>query len=364
MSELGTTKLKAAIASVEVPHLGTTIEEAGLPLAFDIDATRVTATVTVGFPMASIAEEFGTQVAAAITANTSADSADIKILQEIQPRAVQGVLAPLNGVKNIIAIASAKGGVGKSTTAVNLALALSQEGAKVGVLDADVYGPSQPRMLGVVDSNLTSKDGKTMEPVIAHGVQTVSMGLMVPEDKAMIWRGPMVTQALQQLMFQTNWRDLDYLIVDLPPGTGDTQLTLTQKVPLAGAVIITTPQDISLLDARKGLKMFETVNVPVLGVIENMSVHICSQCGHEEAIFGTGGGKQLAEESTVPLLGQVPLDIAIRREADGGKPTVIAQPDSDIAARYRKIARQTAALLSLQAVDRKAPFANIKVESA
>ncbi len=277
---------------------------------------------------------------------------------------MQGALEPLKDVRNVIAVGSGKGGVGKSTTAVNLALALAAEGGRVGVLDADVYGPSQPRMLGVTGERVGSHDGQTMEPIEAHGVQTVSMGFLVDEERPMIWRGPMVTQAVTQLIFQTNWDDLDYLIVDLPPGTGDTQLTLTQKVPLAGAIIITTPQDIALLDARKGLKMFEKVNVPVLGVIENMSLHVCSHCGHEEPIFGTGGGERLADESGVPLLGQLPLDIDIRCDADGGNPTVVAKPDSAAAQAYRRAARKAAALLAMRRVDRKSVFPRVVVENA
>ncbi|MDH3604833.1 MAG: iron-sulfur cluster carrier protein ApbC, partial [Candidatus Tectomicrobia bacterium] len=253
--------------------------------------------------------------------------------------------------------------VGKSTTAVNFALALSREGAHVGVLDADVYGPSQPRMLGISGQRVASNDGKTMEPLEAHGVQTISMGFLVDEDKPMIWRGPMVTQAVNQLIFQTNWSDLDYLIVDLPPGTGDTQLTLTQSVPLSGAIIITTPQDIALLDATKGLKMFETVNVPILGIVENMSSHVCSGCGLEEPLFGAGGGESLARDSGVPLLGQLPLHIDIRRQADGGEPTVAVDPDGDIAIRYRDIARAATAMLSLRARDHKSVFPQVVVES-
>ena len=239
----------------------------------------------------------------------------------------------------MIAVGSGKGGVGKSTTAVNLALALAAEGARVGVLDADIYGPSQPRMLGVTGEPSSSHDGKTMEPIEATACRRCRWASWSTKRQPMIWRGPMVTQAARAAVFQTNWDDLDYLIVDLPPGTGDTQLTLTQKVPLAGAIIVTTPQDIALLDARKGLKMFETVNVPVLGVIENMSLHVCSECGHEEPIFGAGGGDQLAGESDVPLLGQLPLDIDIRRDADGGTPTVVAKPDSPAAHAYRSAAR-------------------------
>jgi len=275
---------------------------------------------------------------------------------------VQKGVEPIKGIKNIIAVASGKGGVGKSTTAVNLALALSAEGANVGILDADIYGPSQPRMLGV-HGKPESKDGKTLEPMTSYHLQAMSIGFLVDEETPMIWRGPMVTQALQQLLKDTNWTDLDYLIIDLPPGTGDIQLTLAQQVPVSGAVIVTTPQDIALLDARKGLKMFQKVEVPVLGVIENMSTHICSQCGHEEHIFGAGGGTKMAEQYDVNFLGSLPLDIRIREETDNGKPTVVAEPESRIAQTYREIARRAAAKLSLQAKNYAAKFPKIVIQS-
>ena len=275
---------------------------------------------------------------------------------------VQNDLTPLPDVKNIIAVASGKGGVGKSTTAANLALALQAEGAKVGILDADIYGPSQPRMMGV-SGKPDSRDGKTIEAKIAHGLQVMSIGLLIDEDTPMIWRGPMVTQALTQLLTDTDWQDLDYLVIDLPPGTGDIQLTLCQKVPVSGAVIVTTPQDIALLDAKKALKMFEKVNVPVLGIVENMAIHVCSNCGHAEHIFGEGGGASMSAQYGVPLLGSLPLDIRIREQADGGTPTVVAMPDSDAANRYRAIARNTAARLSLQARNKKISFPNMVIQS-
>jgi ATP-binding protein involved in chromosome partitioning len=265
-------------------------------------------------------------------------------------------------VKNILAVASGKGGVGKSTTAVNLALALAAEGAKVGILDADIYGPSQVRMLGL-NGKPDSPDGHTIEPKQKYGLQAMSIGLMIEEDTPMIWRGPMVTQALQQLLNDTNWQGLDYLVIDLPPGTGDIQLTLCQRVPVSGAIIVTTPQDIALLDARKGLKMFEKVEVPVLGIVENMTTHICSNCGHEEPIFGAGGGARMAEQYGVPLLGSLPLDIRIREQTDGGRPTVIAEPDSAIAARYREIARMAAGRLALQARNKSIQFPNIVIQN-
>ena len=270
---------------------------------------------------------------------------------------------PLPNVKNILAIASGKGGVGKSTTAANLALALQAEGARVGLLDADIYGPSIPRMMGV-SGKPDSKDGQHLEPKLAHGIQTMSIGFMIEEDTPMIWRGPMVTQALTQLLNETNWVDLDYLIIDLPPGTGDIQLTLCQRVPVSAALIVTTPQDIALLDARKGLKMFEKVEVPVLGIVENMATHICSNCGHEEYVFGSGGGARMSHEYSVPLLGSLPLDIRIREQADGGMPTVAADPDGKVAMAYREIARKAAAQLSLRARSKSIQFPKIVIQNA
>jgi len=268
----------------------------------------------------------------------------------------------LENVKNIIAVASGKGGVGKSTTSVNLALALASEGATVGLLDADIYGPSQPRMMGL-SGQPESVDGKSLEPMENYGVQTMSIGFLIDEETPMIWRGPMVTQALEQLLNDTKWRDLDYLLIDLPPGTGDTQLTLAQKVPVSGAVIVTTPQDIALLDARKGLKMFEKVEVPILGIVENMSTHVCSQCGHEEHIFGEGGGQSMASEAGIELLGSLPLEMGIRMQADSGKPTVVSDPNSRTADTYRAIARRAAARLSTQAKDYSSKFPNIVIQN-
>jgi ATP-binding protein involved in chromosome partitioning len=291
-----------------------------------------------------------------------------------QPQAAQGQDAPgpkahaaqtksgVPGVQAIIAVASGKGGVGKSTVAVNLALGLKRLGKKVGILDADIYGPSQPTMLGA-KMKPESKDGKSLEPIMSYHLQSMSIGYLVDEETPMIWRGPMVTQALEQLLRDTNWKDLDYLIVDLPPGTGDVQLTLAQKVPVSGAVIVTTPQDIALLDARKGLKMFEKVDIPVLGVIENMSTHICSKCGHEEHIFGTGGGQRMSEQNDVDFLGALPLDIRIREETDSGKPTVVADPECRISQIYRDIARRTAAKLSLRKKDFSAKFPSIVIQN-
>jgi len=276
-------------------------------------------------------------------------------------KAQQGV-SLLPNVKNIIAVASGKGGVGKSTTSVNLALALAAEGASVGLLDADIYGPSQPQMLGI-SGRPESLDGKSMEPMEAHGIQAMSIGFLIDTDTPMVWRGPMVTGALEQLLRDTKWRDLDYLVIDLPPGTGDIQLTLSQKIPVTGAIIVTTPQDIALLDARKGLKMFEKVSIPILGIVENMSTHICSNCGHEEHIFGAGGGELMAKDYNVDLLGALPLDIDIRMQADSGKPTVIANPDSKVANIYKEIARKAAIKIANSSLDHSGKFPNIVIQN-
>lgn len=325
-----------------------------------IEADRIEIDVELGFPAAGYQET----LIAALRERLAplGGEAKIQVESKIIAHEVQKGLKPMPGVRNIIAVASGKGGVGKSTTAVNLALALSAEGARVGLLDADIYGPSQPRMLGA-HQQPESPDGKSLNPVVSYNVQSMSIGYLVAEDTPMIWRGPMVTQTLEQLLRDTRWHDLDYLIIDLPPGTGDTQLTLSQKVPVSGAIIVTTPQDIALLDARKGLKMFEKVEVPVLGVVENMSTHICSQCGHEEPIFGTGGGQRMANEHSVPFLGSLPLDIRIRQETDEGRPTVVAEPNGRIAGLYRDIARRAAARLSLQARNYSHKFPKIVIQN-
>ncbi|MEV8519751.1 iron-sulfur cluster carrier protein ApbC [Dyella marensis] len=333
--------------------LGDTIDpHTGAPLAdslraVGVDGTRVSVDLQLGYPAAGAAEAIAALARQALEADPSIDAAAVSATSRIYAHKVQGTLAPLPNVKNIIVVASGKGGVGKSTVSANLALALAAEGARVGVLDADIYGPSQPRMLGI-SGKPESPDGKTIVPLQAHGLQAMSIGFLVDEETPMIWRGPMVTQAMMQLLNDSRWEQLDYLVVDLPPGTGDIQLTLSQKVPVAGAVIVTTPQDIALLDARKALKMFEKVEVPVLGVVENMATHVCTSCGHEEHIFGEGGGARMAEQYHVAYLGSLPLDIRIREQADGGTPTVAAMPDSDLAARYREIARNAAGRLSRQ----------------
>ena len=324
------------------------------------DAWRIE--IELGYPAAGYFDELKQQVADALSALDGIGETDIRVSSKVRSHAVQQNLKPLQGIKNIIAVASGKGGVGKSTTAVNLALALQAEGASVGILDADIYGPSVPRMLGC-QGQPESTDGKSLEPMVGHGIQSMSIGYLVEEDTPMIWRGPMVTQALEQLLNDTRWNDIDYLVIDLPPGTGDTQLTLAQRIPVSGAVIVTTPQDIALLDARKGLKMFEKVEVPVLGIIENMSIHICSQCGHSEHIFGEGGGERMSAEYGVELLGSLPLDIQIREQADSGNPTVAAMRDSQIASMYRAIARKTAARLATKARDHSAAFPSIVIQN-
>jgi len=286
----------------------------------------------------------------------------VNVSSQIVAHAVQRGVKLLPSVKNIIAVASGKGGVGKSTTAVNLALALAAEGAQVGILDADIYGPSQPMMLGITGRH-ESIEENTIEPMEGHGLQASSIGFLIEEDAPMVWRGPMVTSALEQLLRQTRWRDLDYLIVDMPPGTGDIQLTLAQKVPVTGAVIVTTPQDIALLDARKGLKMFEKVGVPIVGIIENMSTYVCTQCGHEEHIFGTGGGEKMCKEYSVDFLGALPLNLSIREQADAGRPTVVADPDGAISAIYKNIARQVAIRVANLAKDMSSKFPNIVVQN-
>lgn len=298
----------------------------------------------------------------AVSGLSGVQQVQLNVSSKIVAHAVQRGIKLMPNVKNIIAVASGKGGVGKSTTAVNLALALAAEGASVGLLDADIYGPSQPMMMGI-SGRPESADGKTMEPLENYGVQVSSIGFMIDPDSPMVWRGPMVTQALQQLLELTNWRDLDYLIVDMPPGTGDIQLTLSQKVPVTGAVIVTTPQDIALLDARKGLKMFEKVGIPILGIVENMSTHVCSNCGHTEAIFGAGGGEKMCSEYGVEFLGGLPLTMAIREQADSGKPTVVADPDGQIAAIYKEIARKVAIKVADKAKDMSSKFPTITVQN-
>ncbi|MFK5984717.1 MAG: iron-sulfur cluster carrier protein ApbC [Pseudomonadota bacterium] len=328
----------------------------------NIEDNSVSIDIELGFPHQGYENDLIKSVTDLISTLDGVDTVKVNVSSKIVTHAVQKGVKPVKGVKNIIAVASGKGGVGKSTTTVNLALALAADGATVAILDADIYGPSMPRMLGL-SGKPSSDDGQSLNPMINHGIQAMSIGFLVEDDTPMIWRGPMVTQALEQLFNDTRWQDVDYLVVDLPPGTGDVQLTLAQKIPVSGAVIVTTPQDIALLDARKGLKMFEKVNVPVLGVIENMSIHICSECGHEERIFGQGGGKRMSDEENVTLLGDLPLDITIRQLADDGTPTVIADPESRITQMYIEMARKIAAKLALKAKDFSNKFPTIVIKN-
>ena len=328
-----------------------------------VNGDDVAVDVVLGYPAKTQLEAVRQQIQSALEALPGAGTVTVNVGFKIVSHAVQGAIQLVPGVRNIIAVASGKGGVGKSTVAVNLALGLAAEGATVGILDADIYGPSQPMMLGIQGQRPSSADGKTLAPMVAHGVQAMSIGFLIDMEQPMVWRGPMVTQALEQLLRDTHWKDLDYLVVDMPPGTGDIQLTLAQKVPVTGAVIVTTPQDIALLDARKGLKMFEKVNVPILGVVENMSIHVCSNCGHEEHIFGAGGGEKMARDYGVTVLGSLPLDIRIREQADSGNPTVVAEPDSPAARTYREIARKVAVKIAEKAQDFSAAFPKIVIKN-
>ena len=327
-----------------------------------LEGDAVSLDIELSYPAKTQRASIRHMVTEALRALPGVGAVDVSVSSRIVPHSVQRGVKLIPGVKNIIAVASGKGGVGKSTTAVNLALALAAEGATVGLLDADIYGPSQPTMLGIT-GRPESPDGKTIEPMMGHGIQASSIGFLIDTDQPMVWRGPMVTQALEQLLKDTRWRDVDYLIVDLPPGTGDIQLTLAQKVPVTGALIVTTPQDIALLDARKGLKMFEKVGIPILGIVENMSTHICSSCGHEEHIFGEGGAERMAKDYGAEVLGHLPLDIAIREQTDSGTPSVAADPDGRVAEIYRAIARRVAVKIAEQARDMSAKFPNIVIQN-
>ena len=352
--------LLAALSSVLDPHTAKDFVSTRALRNVQIHGGDVAFDVELGYPAKSIVPDLRRQLVNAAKGVPGVENVSVNISTKVVAHAVQRGVQLLPQVKNIIAVASGKGGVGKSTTAANLALALAAEGASVGVLDADIYGPSQPMMLGI-NRRPESDDGKTMEPLENYGVQVMSIGFLVDQDEAMIWRGPMATQALEQLLRQTNWKDLDYLIVDMPPGTGDIQLTLSQRVPLTGAVVVTTPQDIALLDAKTGIKMFEKVGVPILGNVENMAVHVCSNCGHVEHIFGADGGKKMAAGYGMDYLGALPLALHIREQADSGRPTVVADPDSEVAGLYKGIARQVALKIAAQSKDFSSKFPTITI---
>ncbi|MEA5098305.1 MAG: iron-sulfur cluster carrier protein ApbC [Burkholderiaceae bacterium] len=354
--------VKQALASLIDPDTGKDYVSLKSVKGVAISGADVSLAIELGYPANSPFDDIRASVTKALQGIDGIGKIEVNVTSKIVPHTVQGGVRLLPNVKNVIAVASGKGGVGKSTVAVNLALALVAEGASVGILDADIYGPSQPLMLGLSGERPQTRDGKTMEPLENHGLQVQSVGFLTSQDEPMVWRGPMASQALQQLIEQTNWRDLDYLIVDMPPGTGDIQLTLAQKVPVTGAVIVTTPQDVALLDAKKGLKMFEKVSIPILGIVENMSIHVCSSCGHAEHIFGAGGGEKMCAEYGVDFLGALPLSLSIRVETDTGQPSVIAEPDGTVARLFRQIARKVAARVAQKPRDMSGKLPPITVQ--
>lgn len=362
MTDLSRSTIEAALSEYREPFLEQDLVSAGAIRDVTIDDGRVTLAIRLGFPLGAHEDSIRTEVESRIRGLPGVSAVAVELDWRVASHAVQRNLRPVGDIRNIIAVASAKGGVGKSTTAANMALALAADGARVGLLDADIYGPSQPCMLGLSGERPVSQDGKSLEPLVAYELRCMSIGFLIDEEQPMVWRGPMVTQALTQLINDTNWGELDYLFVDMPPGTGDTQLTLSQQVPVSGAVIVTTPQDIALLDARKGLKMFEKVEVAVLGVIENMSTYICPQCGHEAHVFGEGGGSRMAQQYDVPFLGSLPLDTRIQQQTDAGRPSVVADPEGSPARAYRDIARRTAAKLAASGKDYSHHFPKISIE--
>ena len=355
-------QVRSALSGFTDPVTGKDYVSGGELKSVRVSGGDVAVEIALGYPAKGVVEDIKRGVVERVRSVPGVGAVSVDVSSKVVAHSAQRGLKLLPAVKNVIAVASGKGGVGKSTTAVNLALALAAEGAAVGILDADIYGPSQQMMMGL-SGRPESVDGKTIEPMVNYGVQAMSIGLLIDIDTPMVWRGPMVTQALEQLLRDTQWKELDYLVVDLPPGTGDIQLTLSQKVPVTGAVIVTTPQDIALIDARKGLKMFEKVGVPILGIVENMSTHICSNCGHEEHIFGAGGAERMCAEYGVDLLGQIPLDIGIREQADSGRPTVVADPDGQVAQVYRTIARKVAAKIAALARDYSGAFPKIVIQN-
>jgi ATP-binding protein involved in chromosome partitioning len=354
-------QVQAALKAFIDPNTGKDLVSTRSARNIKLAGDDVSLDLELGYPGKSQVEPLRREVTRALK-SAGAANVSVNVYSKVVAHAVQRGVKLIPGIKNIIAVASGKGGVGKSTTAVNLALALAAEGASVGMLDADIYGPSQPTMLGIT-GRPQSKDGKSLEPMEGHGIQAISIGFLIDLDTPMVWRGPMVTQALEQLLRDTHWKDLDYLVVDLPPGTGDVQLTLAQKVPVTGAVIVTTPQDIALIDARKGLKMFEKVGIPILGIVENMSIHVCPKCGHESHIFGEGGAQKMCQDYNTELLGQLPLDAGIREQADSGKPTVVADPDGKVAEIYRRIARRCAVKIAESQKDMTSKFPSIVVQN-
>jgi ATP-binding protein involved in chromosome partitioning len=354
--------IQNALKSVIDPNTGKDLISSKSAKNIKVDGAAVSLDVVLAYPAKSQIDLIRKLVITALREVSGVKNVSTNVTMNIVAHTVQRGVKLMPNVKNIIAVSSGKGGVGKSTTAVNLALALAAEGATVGILDADIYGPSQPMMLGITGRPESIAEN-TIEPMEGHGLQASSIGFLIDTDSPMVWRGPMVTSALEQLLRQTNWRDVDYLIVDMPPGTGDIQLTLSQKVPVTGAVIVTTPQDIALLDARKGLKMFEKVGIPIIGIVENMSIYICPNCDHQEHIFGQGGGQKMCNDYGVDFLGSLPLNLSIREQADSGRPTVVADPDGAISAIYKGIARKIAIQVAEMSKDMSSKFPSIVVQN-